>query len=465
MTAQLRRRRVSSPAPFRAGACRVGGRPNKPSVARERIAVLALQRLGDVLTGARVTDALARRRETATVELVHWDATAQAAAMLPGIARRHALPFGGLRRRTRIHPVAAVRSLHRHVDRIVDGGGFDTVVNLSSTRFACWLAPALLRAGGRVLGPAIDGLGRYVASHPAIDHLNDWGSDPELGVFAHQDLYALAAGVRLSGFAGLRDGGGRRDGPVVAHPFGSERSKDWRDVAAWRELVGRAGAALGRAVVVVGAPAEREALQAIALGTFATVMTCPLPEYAELLRDAAGLLSVDTVAIHLAAAVGCPTVVLRQGPARGHAFVPGATALCVDARSEPASIEDVLALALRQFSPSPVPLSGSAALLERVRVRAAWRDDHGLLGLSTPQWLRALASWHDEDRDDARWRGLWRSHWAGEPLRADVLTQLAQGRSEAGRRRWRTLCDGSGPLAIAARRVAAVSPDAGRSAA
>ncbi len=434
-------------------------------MARERIAVLALQRLGDVLTGARVTDALARRRDTATLELVHWDATAQAATMLPGVARWHALPFSGLRRRTRIHPVAAVRSLHRFVERIVDGGGFDTVVNLSSTRFACWLAPALARAGGRVLGPAIDDLGRYVASHPAIDHLNDWGSDPELGVFAHQDLYALAAGVRLSGFAGLRDGGGRRDGPVVAHPFGSERSKDWRDVAAWRELVGRAAASLGRPVVIVGAPAEREALTAIAQGSFATVMTCPLPEYAELLREAGGLISVDTVAIHLAAAVGCPTVVLRQGPARGHAFVPGPTALCVDALGDAASVEDVLALALRQFSPSPVPLSGSAAMLERVRVRAGWRDDHGLLGLSTPQWLRALACWHDEDRDDAGWRGLWRGHWAGEPLAADTLARLAEGRSDAGRRRWRALQGGAGPLAIAARRIAAGGSEPGRSAA
>ncbi|MFO0637174.1 MAG: hypothetical protein U0168_30480 [Nannocystaceae bacterium] len=37
--------------------------------------------------------------DTATLELVHWDATAQAATMLPGVARWHALPFSGLRRR------------------------------------------------------------------------------------------------------------------------------------------------------------------------------------------------------------------------------------------------------------------------------------------------------------------------------------------------------------------------------
>jgi hypothetical protein len=130
-------------------------------VARERIAILTLQRLGDVLPAARVTHGLAARRETASVEVIHWDATAQAAALLPGVAVRHPLAFGALRKRSRAQPIAAFRSLARDVDMIAQLRGFDTVVNLSSTRFSCWLAPALLAEGGRVVGPSIDHLGRY----------------------------------------------------------------------------------------------------------------------------------------------------------------------------------------------------------------------------------------------------------------------------------------------------------------
>ncbi|MFO0637175.1 MAG: glycosyltransferase family 9 protein [Nannocystaceae bacterium] len=252
-----------------------------------------------------------------------------------------------------------------------------------------------------------------------------------------------------------------------SHPFGSERSKDWRDVAAWRELVGRAAASPGRPVVIVGAPAEREALTAIAQGSFATVMTCPLPEYAELLREAGGLISVDTVAIHLAAAVGCPTVVLRQGPARGHAFVPGPTALCVDALGDAASVEDVLALALRRV----LALAGAAERLRgdaRARARARGLARRSRLAGVVDAAVAAGARVHsyDEDRDDAGWRELLGAG-IGPASRsaADTLARLAEGRSDAGRRRWRALQGGAGPLAIAARRIAAGGSEPGRSAA
>lgn len=421
---------------------------------RQRVAVLALQRLGDVVTAARVTDALSRRRDTAGVELLHWDQTEQAAALLPGVAARHRLPFTGLRRRARVHAIAALRTLSTHVDAITAEGGFDVVVNLSSTRFSCWLAPALLAEGGRVLGPSIDALGRYVPSHDAIDHLNGWGVDPRLSSFAHQDLYALAAGVRLAGWSGLREGNRRRRGPVVVHPFGSERSKDWRTPDDWRQLVAAIPAALGQRVVVVGAPSERAVLASIAAGTAAGVETCSLADYTALLADAHGLISVDTVAIHLAAQVGCPTVVLRQGVAGGLAFVPGPAALCVDADPEPAQLADVLALALRQFSPAPVPLHAHTELLRRVRVREGFRDDHGMLGLRTPSWCHAPPQAHDDDANDSHWRAMWRCHFAGVPATDSLWAACAAGRGRFGALRWQALLSLPDRLGAAARAFA-----------
>lgn len=404
-------------------------------MARERIAILTLQRLGDVLTAARVTHGLAARRETASVEVIHWDATAQAAALLPGVAVRHPLAFGALRKRSRAQPIAAFRSLARDVDMIAQLRGFDLVVNLSSTRFSCWLAPALLAEGGRVLGPSIDHLGRYCASDRAITYLNDWGVDPELSVFAHQDLYAMAAGVRLSGFGGLRESGGRRTGPIVVQVLGSERAKDWRSVADWRELVARLGHELGKPCVLIGAPSESAMLEDIARGSSATVATWPLAACLDLLAEASGLVSVDTVAIHAAALVGCPTVVLRQGSARGTAFVPGPHALCVDADPEPARIADVVALAARHFSGATIPFSLASSMAERLRVREGVRDAFGLLGLATPSWLPASEAAREDDRSDEAWRAAWRESFAGRAPAPALLEQLVTGRGRDDRRR------------------------------
>jgi ADP-heptose:LPS heptosyltransferase len=419
--------------------------------AGERIAILTLQRLGDVLTAARVTQALSDRHNTAAVEVIHWDATAQAAALLPGVAARHALPFAALRRRSRAHAIAALHALSTRVDAITGGRGFDTVVNLSSTRFACWLAPALVAEHGRLLGPSIDGLGRFCASHPAITYLNDWGVDPALSVFAHQDLYALAAGVRLAGYAGLREAGGRRSGPIVFHVLGSERVKDWRTLADWRTLVGRLGAELGRPCVLVGAPGEAAMLEDVARGSGASVATWPLSACVELLAEATGLVSVDTVAIHAAAQVGCPAVVLRQGSARGLAFVAGPQSLCVDADPEPASVDDVVALAARHFCGRAVALPSASSIATRVRVRVGVRDGHGLLGLGPPEWMPRNPQAEHDERSDARWRAAWREAFAARMPDPQRLEQLATGNGRDDRSRYDALLEDPSELGAHAR--------------
>ncbi len=417
---------------------------------RERIAVISLQRLGDLLTAARITDALAQRKTTASVELVHWDSTAQAAALLPGVSARHTLPFGALRRRSRIHPLAALRHLSERTAAIIGARGFDRVVNLSSTRFACWFAPTLLVPHGTIVGPAIDGNGRYYASHRAIDYLNDWGTDPQLCTFAHADLYALAAGVRLAGFAGLRDRAGRRDGPVVLHVFGSERAKDWRTPDDWIALIHAIGRDLGRPCVLVGAPDEADALSDIAAHSGSRVVTSPLEPYLKLLTDATGLISVDTVAIHLAQLVGTPTVVLRQGSARGHAFIPGAHAICLDAVPDPARVADIIAVARRQFFGGHGPSDAPVQLQPGVIARAGVCDKDGLLGLATPEWISAGPQVRAAQRRDASWRAIWRDWFAGRTPPSDAVAAALAGSSEQdAARRQRVIAGVLGPDAAA----------------
>ncbi len=402
------------------------------------IAVLSLQRLGDVITAARVTDGWSRRKSTATVEVVHWDGTASAAALLPGVDRAHALPRAALLARTRVHPLAAFAAL----DAIVDGIGrrrFDVVVNLSSTRFACLLAPLLARDPAHVYGPWIDDAGRYQSSHPAIDHLNAWGVDPDLNVFAHQDLYAAAARVRLHGYVGLPNDPAAdtiaahaeeaSDGPIALHLHGSDPAKDWRAPESPEGWVGLARALadrLGKRVLLLGSSAEVPELERVAAASGADVVAWPLRHTAALLRRCCGLVSVDTVAIHLAAQVGCPTIVLRQGPARGAAFVPGQNALLVDPGPELASVHDVVRLVERHVLGLPIPSQIGNEMARRIRVREAVVDAEGWLGAHAPAWWPASTAIRDVEHVEHLWRTAWSHSFRGEPPPLAVASALQQ---------------------------------------
>ncbi|HWB78435.1 MAG TPA: hypothetical protein VG755_25895, partial [Nannocystaceae bacterium] len=181
----------------------------------------------------------------------------------------------------------------------------------------------------------------------------------------------------------------------------------------------------------------------------------------DLLAEASGLVSVDTVAIHAAALVGCPTLVLRQGSARGHAFVPGPHALCVDADPEPARIADVVALAARHFHGATIPFSLATSIAERLRVRQGARDSYGLLELATPSWLPASEATREDDRSDEAWRAAWRECFAGREPTPALLEQLATGRGRDDRRRFDALLRDPSALGTLAR----TAPGAKRSAA
>ena len=427
-------------------------------VSARSIAVISLQRLGDALTGARVTDAWARRRGISAVEVIHWDRVRDAAALLPGTTALHGLPYAALRARGRIHPLAAYAAL----EAIVDGIGrrrFDTVINLTSTRFASLLAPLLARDPAEIHGPWIDDAGTYRASHPAIDHLNAWGVDPSINVFAHQDLYATAARVRLNAYAGLpldataetlvsHAGASHNDGPIALHLHGSEAAKDWRPAEAEDGWVGLARALRersGRPVLLLGSASEMPELDRVAAASGAETAAWPLRHTAALLRRCSGLISVDTVAIHIAAQVGCPTVVLRQGTARGLAFVPGPKALLVDRGPELATVSDVVQLAERHFFGHRISNARLASMMRRIRVRRGVVDDNGYLGAGIPSWWPASDAHQTVAEVEQLWRRAWISHFRGDAPPADVLARLRRF-AVVDSARWARACANPGGL-------------------
>jgi lipopolysaccharide heptosyltransferase I len=116
---------------------------------------------------------------------------------------------------------------------------------------------------------------------------------------------------RLAGRGVLDAAGlaGRR--PLVGiHPSGGRRIKQW-DVGGWAEVAARLQSEFGAAVVITGSGADRELAQALLARVPAAVDLSGRLSLRETLGVLAGLdlfLSPDTGPMHLACAVGTPSV-------------------------------------------------------------------------------------------------------------------------------------------------------------
>ncbi len=391
---------------------------------------------------------------------MHWDKTEQAARLLPGVTRCHPLPYGDIKRRHRIHRLAAYATLAAHAEHIADDH-YDHVVNLSSTRLACLVAPVLAPRANTITGPCIDGQGNYVASHPAIAYLNDWGVDPELNVFAHQDLYATAAGVDLLGYSGLpvnaaaaeqaqaflQTHGVATGARVIAVQLhASEAAKDWRDafaVTGWRGLIGELRRRFGAHVLLLGAPHDEPLLEPVAAQSGGILATLPLGVTAELLRGCAGLVSVDTVAVHLAAQVHCPTVVLRDGPAQGSAFIPGLQATLVD-EARQLGVSDVAALCGKVLFEEPL----WQGAMQPLSAASVWQVDrnNGYLLAQSPRWLAAPVRTLQLDRCRRSWQDAWSASWQNHAADVRGLDRLLFGPGRAEERRRTHVLTSHSPL-------------------
>ncbi|HEV2239189.1 MAG TPA: glycosyltransferase family 9 protein, partial [Ktedonobacterales bacterium] len=139
--------------------------------------------------------------------------------------------------------------------------------------------------------------------------------------------WAVAPGERAAARAWLaaRDLGVSR-AYLVAHPGAGATIKQW-SAASWARTLEHVVAARDLAIVLAGAPDEREQLRAIAA---ALARWCPshvyisedgIGNYAALIAGARLMLGVDSGPLHLATAVGTPTVRL-YGPSDPAIFGP-----------------------------------------------------------------------------------------------------------------------------------------------
>lgn len=457
---------------------------------RGRVLVMSLQRLGDLLTASRVTQQLAKRAEVDEIELLHFSPTEAAAKLLPGVTRRHQLDYNALKQLRHLHVFAAPTRLREALGSAYDQRGFDSVVNLTSTPFACAIAPALLTPRGQCFGPTLSERGEFVANDPFSAYLNDIGPDVDLNVFAHQDLYAAAATVspgpaRLA----IANGEARREAaaalgplarnaipPIAVHVHTSDIRKDWSNpmsFSGWRGLLNALGRRRDSGIVLLGHPREAPVLRALAetCPGRAVAATCSLPATAELLRRCSGLISVDTVTIHLAALVGCRSVILRLGPAGGTAFAPGEGALLIDPRRdchpcreaqctvEPAlachrdlHVGDLVELTHAHLFDHPMSAFASRRIAARLRVRLCEHGPDGLRRMVTPTWFPAPAQDRHVDAGEEAWRTAWWQSFI-DPTQIDprLAARLMAPETETDRRRLEWVSSTPNPLGRALR--------------
>ena len=136
---------------------------------------------------------------------------------------------------------------------------------------------------------------------------------------------------------------------VAIHPWTSHPSKQW-PLPRYRELIGAVGREPSIQVALIGGPEERIRVPEVlpAHGRVADVVgRISLSQLAALLRQARVVVSNDSGPVHLAAAMGTPTVVLfgtsdpATGPARWGPWGAGHTVICKP-RMEHIDVEEVL---------------------------------------------------------------------------------------------------------------------------
>src|SRR5688572_2558579 len=223
-------------------------------------------------------------------------------------------------RRTSAEALTAVRKI-----------GYDAAIDLyayyPNSAWLLWQADIPIR-----IGYTSGGLGPLY-SHPVEWRVAGHVSD-EHRVLVRQLLperidmdgnrYALPAPnaqARAAAHEKLRAAGIAPRGYVVFHPGAGSTRKEW-PVAGWNVVASQL-ATLGISVVITGAgPAQCTLADRIAGGGASTVNMCDRLSWDELrsvLADARAVVSVDTVAMHLAAAAGVRCVALMTGmddPAR-----------------------------------------------------------------------------------------------------------------------------------------------------
>ncbi len=380
--------------------------------------VLSLGTETDVWNAARITAAWGARRDVERVEVVGWDLTHDACALLPGASAVHDLPLSGLRTRSQRHPLAAAIALKGAIAGIVAGQPFDVVLNLTYGGLAGHLAPLFTLNPHCVVGPFVDETGQWRASHPAFEYLATWGIDPTLNVFALQDVWSAGSLARTdeAGLIGpdpvadtlVEHGCGDGPTPVLVAP--TRASETWLGFG-WEALVSSFAHTTGRPVMLVAPKGEEELVERISDRTGADVARWPLRHTAALIKRCGAVITSDFGTAVLVSRTGVRQLLLRpQGPVP-LAALPGPHILTMSGAARPLHLEAVLTHAAWHLLQHNTSESKLASAGDGLSVHEIGYDSGGSLGASPISNAEA-----DPVASTLKaWRQVWRDAWVGLP--------------------------------------------------
>ena len=280
----------------------------------DSILVIRYSALGDVVLATSVLDPLRERFPGARIEWVTAPAYAPLLEGLPGVAAVHRMEHGGIRAAARLG-----RSLRGRFDLAVDLQ--NKVKSAVVARSAAPRRIVFRRRTARQAALALVGLDRpRTGSHATelyADALRPVGITRPGKMQVH-----LSAQARSDATAALAGAAHPR---VAIAPGASQATKRWP--AERFAEVARSVAAAGASVVLAGGPSDRPALDAFAracrVPVAADLTALPVGALAAALAEVELLVACDSGPVHLASAVGTPTLAIF-GPTSAERWGPAA---------------------------------------------------------------------------------------------------------------------------------------------
>ena len=292
-----------------------------------RILVIQLGRLGDVIQTTPLLGELVRNNRAGSVDVLVFDSLREIVEGI-GLRKIHGLPERSLTitmrdmdksiEQSRANPHSIPREAHEVLCNLALPG-YDRIVNCTYSPLGAFIVKNT--KSKKVVGPVINSSGEILFHHPAQIYLcaranfrdQNWFNLVDLwrasGQSFSEDSFQVRSHVPVASQLPFEIPPGRI---VAMNPGSSDAVRRWpaADFAFLAEgLVSR-----GLVPALVGAPSDRETCAEVQARSAVKITNLcgktSVPELAFFLTRADLLVSNDTGAIHIAAAVGCRTLSL-----------------------------------------------------------------------------------------------------------------------------------------------------------
>ncbi|MEW6441361.1 MAG: glycosyltransferase family 9 protein [bacterium] len=297
----------------------------------QKVLLLNLMRMGDLIQTTPLIEALRRRSPEARIDLVYNEAFREVASRMDA-DRLHPFPLRdfGSRAGDGRGTAEACAFLQEYVSSVNRDGPYDLVFNLTPSRSAASLA-SLFRARSR-LGMGLEEDGTWLPQDPWAAYLVAVMSNRRANPFHLVDIWRRSLGLDGARTLHLRLGAedaerGRqllagcgvrpeKDVLIGLQVSASQKEKCWSE----REFIrlGRAlSQGLGARVLVFGVAAEAPQCARVAAGVPEAVNLAgrtDLGSLAACLQACRLLVTNDTGTLHVATAVATPVLVVSVGP-------------------------------------------------------------------------------------------------------------------------------------------------------